>query len=62
MFEQARALARLRRQKGWTTFQFADLLVLDNLRAARHNWAQYEDRGQRAAVLERFHDYAYQWY
>jgi hypothetical protein len=61
--EKAEELAAERQEKGWTSFQIADHIVLQKLHAAGSNWADYADRSERQAVLKRFHDYAYhQWY
>jgi hypothetical protein len=60
--EQAETAALRRELLGWTTYQIADQVVLDRLRSAKPLWARYEDRGERAASLARFHEYAYQWY
>jgi hypothetical protein len=51
-----------RLELGWTTYQISDARLRARLRAARDRWAAYEDRGERAATLQRFHEYAYQWY
>lgn len=59
----AEELATERQEKGWTSFQIADQIVLRKLRAAKGNWAEYADREKRNVMLERFYDYAYdQWY
>lgn len=59
----AEALVTERQEKGWTSFQIADEIVLRKLRAAKSNWAEYADREKRDMMLERFHDYAYdRWY
>jgi hypothetical protein len=60
--EEAEAKARKRAKQGWTTFQIADRLVLERLRADKDGWAEYTDRANRQAALKRFHEYAYQWY
>jgi hypothetical protein len=60
--DQAEATARRRRQQGWTTYQLADRVVLERLRAESGRWAEYRDPAKRPAALERFHEYAYQWY
>jgi hypothetical protein len=36
--------------------------VLEQLRGLSDRLATFQDRYQRAAVLQRFHQYAYQWY
>jgi hypothetical protein len=60
--DEAESLARRRRRQGWTTFQIADRVVLEGLRAARGSWAEYGDLKKRKAALSAFHEYAYQWY
>jgi hypothetical protein len=60
--EQAETAALRREQLGWTAYQIADEVMLDRLRSAKPLWARYEDRGERAASLATFHEYAYQWY
>lgn len=60
--DEADATAERQAQLGWTSYQVADSLVLKQLRANRSRWAAYRDRSLRAAALERFHRYAYQWY
>ena len=62
VLDQAEGRASLRSQQGWTSFQLADQQVLEQLGSLSDRLAAYEDRGQRAAVLQRFHQYAYQWY
>lgn len=59
---QAEATAQRRAQQGWTAVQFADRLLLDRLRAVRSEWQEYRDPSRRAAALEQFHRYVYQWY
>jgi hypothetical protein len=60
--EEAGALAQRRQALGWTAFQIADRVVLDGLRRSSPRWAEYADRRKRSEALERFHEYAYQWY
>lgn len=60
--EQAEQAAQRRQQEGWTSYQIADQLLLDQLRAASGQWTQYADRTKREETLKRFHAYAYQWY
>ncbi len=60
--EQAEQLAARRQLQGWTSYQIADRLLLEQLRAASGNWAEYAPRDKREETLKRFHDYAYQWY
>jgi len=49
-------------EEGWTTYQMADRLMLDRLRAESSRWAEYQDLQKREAALEAFHEYAYDWY
>lgn len=60
--DQAETAAARRQALGWTAYQLADERVLKRLRADRSHWSAYQDHSQRAAALERFHKYAYQWY
>lgn len=60
--DEAEALTAHRQSEGWTSFQLADLLVVNQLRRDRAAWAEYRDPASRQSALERFHDYAYQWY
>jgi hypothetical protein len=63
--EQLRAserLARQRRQLGWSTLQIADRQLLAQLRRLEPQLQPYADDARRAEALERFHEYAYQWY
>ena len=60
--DRAEAVARDQEQKGWTALQIADRKVLQGLRANKSNWARYTDRKERQAALDRFHEYAYQWF
>jgi hypothetical protein len=55
-------LAKSRAQQGWTTYQQADRLLLDRLRARQADWEPYLDDEKRAEAWQRFRDYAYQWY
>lgn len=60
-----RAEHRIRRQyaRGWTTYQAADHVLVNHLRAVRDDWAEYAgDRAKRHAAIKRFDDYVYQWY
>jgi hypothetical protein len=59
---QAEAASRWQTQQGWTAVQLADRRLLDQLRSIRSEWQDYAAPGRRAAALERFHRYAYQWY
>ena len=47
----------------WTTYQVAEEMVLDRLRADAASWTDYLTAPERrAAALKAFHSYAYQWY
>lgn len=59
---QAEATLQRQTRQGWTAVQLADRLLLDQLRSIRSEWQGYTDPSRRAAALERFHTYAYQWY
>ncbi len=59
---EAESLAARREREGWTAFQLADRIVLNALSDNSGNWAEYKDPDRRNAALQRFHDYAYQWY
>ena len=60
--EEAEMLAQRRKEKGWTAYQLSDRLVIEGLRAQSSRWTLYNDRQKRDAALERFHNYAYQWW
>ncbi|NUQ64019.1 MAG: DUF4173 domain-containing protein [Pirellulales bacterium] len=59
---QLGSLVRRRQSEGWTAFQLADRVLLERLQAVRNDWQEYTDPDKRAAALNRFHAYAYQWY
>jgi hypothetical protein len=59
---QAEAVELRRATENWTSFQLADRLLLDRLRAVASEWSVYSDSGKREAALRRYRDYAYQWY
>jgi hypothetical protein len=46
----------------WTSFQLADRLLDERLKKVNSDWAEFIDPAKRAAALERFRAYAYQWY
>ncbi len=48
--------------RGWTSYQAADVRLVEHLRAVEADWRAYRDPAKRAAALKRFRDYAYQWY
>jgi hypothetical protein len=60
--EDAEQLAEVRLEQGWTAFQMSDARVLERLRAARGNWSDYRSGEQRREAIDRFRDYALQWY
>jgi hypothetical protein len=51
-----------RERQGWTAFQIAERLLVVRLYAVRNDWVEYIDASKRAAALDRFHEYVYQWY
>lgn len=53
---------RHRRQLGWSTLQIADRQLRAQLRNLEPQLQPYAEDRQRADALERFHEYAYQWY
>ena len=60
--QQAEERAQRRQQEGWSSFQYAEHIMLTGLRAASNEWEIYKQHDQRRAALKRFRDYAYQWY
>jgi hypothetical protein len=54
--------ADVRRARGWTAYQGAESRMLSNLRSVETSLNVFDDTQERAAVLQSFHDYAYQWY
>ncbi len=59
---QVDALERERAPTNWTSFQLADRLLNERLKRVQSDWAEFIDPSKRAAALERFRAYAYQWY
>jgi hypothetical protein len=49
-------------QYGWTTTQLAERVALAKLNRLRSQWAEYQDPDLQREMLQRFYDYAYQWY
>lgn len=49
-------------QHHWTAFQFADRLLSERLQSMRATWEPYLNAAKRAAALDRFDEYVYQWY
>lgn len=58
----AQATAVDRSAQGWTSYQLADRIALDVLNKNHARWERYVDSTSRKESLERFHEYAYQWY
>lgn len=60
--EFARSIQEHERQ-GWTAFQIAERLLVARLHATGDGWDEYlAAPSKRAAAINRFHDYVYQWY
>ena len=59
---QAEDRERERALENWTSFQLADRLLFDQLRGLASDWSVYADADKRQAALQRYRDYAYQWY
>lgn len=55
-------LMRLRKTQGWTSFQAADQRLHSELQRTREHWSEYTAPDKRHRALERFREYAYQWY
>jgi hypothetical protein len=53
---------RERALQNWTSFQLSDRLLLKQLRELTADWSAYADANKRRAALQRYRDYAYQWY
>jgi hypothetical protein len=51
-----------RQRNGWTAFQWSDRVALNRFGKVHDQWRQFEDETRRTAAIQRFHDYAYQWY
>jgi hypothetical protein len=60
--EQAQQAAARRVEQGWTAFQWSEQCLLEQFDVARSRWAPDADGIGREVALERFHEYAYQWY
>ncbi len=58
----AKSTAIRRVALGWTTYQIADRIALEEFRTNSNEWKRYSGPSIRQTVLDRFHDYAYQWY
>ncbi|TWU07237.1 hypothetical protein CA54_56420 [Symmachiella macrocystis] len=59
---EAESTATRRSALGWTTYQIADEIALEEFRRNQEAWQQYTDPQVRQAALDRFHKYAYQWF
>lgn len=51
-----------RQQAGWTAFQASDSAGLNEFEAVKDQWEPYLDDEKREEAINRFHDFAYQWY
>lgn len=60
--EAAEQLATRCQNQGWTSYQWAEQRLLEQLRLTRGRWARYADLGERGAARQRFQTYAYRWY
>jgi hypothetical protein len=58
----AQRTASERQQFGWTAHQWAEARLQARLNATRGQWQGYLDPAKRTAAIQRFDDYAYQWY
>jgi Arc/MetJ-type ribon-helix-helix transcriptional regulator len=59
---RAEYIERERALQNWTSFQLADRLLLKQLRELTADWSVYADANKRQAALQRYREYAYQWY
>ncbi len=59
---QATATVRKQRREGWSAYQIADDMAERGLQAESSRWARFDESVRRSTALERFHEYAYQWY
>ena len=59
---ESHQLLEEREQLGWSAYQIADVRVANRLEREQDKLAAYQNQPQRQAALQRFHDYAYQWY
>ena len=57
-----RKQAQKREWLGWTASQGLDDHAMRRLNAEEDQWSDYEDPAARNAELQRFYDFAYQWY
>jgi hypothetical protein len=61
-FAELNAVAAIRHEQDWTAYQHADQLLLNHLDRLRPQWQDYAEKSVRETTLERFREYAYQWY
>jgi hypothetical protein len=61
-YAQQEALRQRRVKEGWTSFQCADHLLLQQLRGLDMELAPYRDPELRWQAYDAFRRYAYQWY
>ncbi len=61
-YQDAEALQQRGQATGWTSFQGADYLLLQQLRAKDLQLAPYRDPQLRQQTYDAFRSYAYQWY
>jgi hypothetical protein len=60
---ESQKLAANDENRGWTTFQLADRMLLESLDKASDGWKRYTaDPARRKEAADRFQKYAYQWY
>lgn len=59
---KAEAVASQREHEGWTAFQLSDRITLDYLKLNSDDWRDYQHPVPRSDALQRFREYAYQWY
>jgi hypothetical protein len=60
--EDAEVREARRRTDGWTAFQMADQKLLSQLQGLADRLAAYRDSVARKAAIDRFDEYAYQWF
>jgi len=61
-YQASEALQERRQREGWTAFQGADYLLLQQLRSYDLQLAPYRDAELRQQTYDAFRAYAYQWY
>ena len=59
---QAEQLLETRKHLGWTAYQISDVLAAKALRREKDALTTFQNETTRRSALQRFHDYAYQWY